>query len=142
MAERVIIPPVVTVSVEGGLDVMVASDSARHLADLRGFSPVYQAIVAGAVHALSQLVVRTHESHIIEIQGFRDETHQGLLVSCAVSWLSGISTEKILQSLESGLYGLVDEVAIVTTPVPTIEFFIWLIPERQQIRQGKLESEN
>lgn len=129
------IPPVVSVSVEGGLDVMVASDSARRMADLRGFSPVYQAIVAGTVQALSELVIKTHEGHTLQIYGVQSSTRSGIQISCEVAWLSGVHVDRLKAGLQKKLEGLADEITITEDQVPTIKVVIWLTPERQITRK-------
>lgn len=135
MTKYMILPPVVSVSVEGGLDVMVASDSARRLADLRGFSPVYQAIIAGTVQALSELVIKTHEGHILQIHGVQDRSRNGIQIACEVAWLAGVPVDKLKAGLKTKLEGLADEISITQEKIPTIEVVIWLTPERQLTRK-------
>lgn len=135
MSELYAIPPIVTVTVEGGLDIMVANDAARRLADLVGFSPAYQALAAGAVHALSDLVLKTHQNHTIQINGVEDsDARKGLQISCEVEWLAQAPTEMVLDGLQKKLDGLVDDIQFSRETPPTIYLTVWLTDARRHIR--------
>jgi hypothetical protein len=71
--ENVVIPPVLSVTVEDSMDIMIARDTARRAAALLGFAPAYRAQLAGAAGALAELVLKTNMPYEINYNGVQHE---------------------------------------------------------------------
>lgn len=119
-------PPVLNVQVEDSMDIMIVRDTTRRAASLLGFSPAYRAQLATAAASLAELVLKTGESHTLNLNGVIDGIKDGLLISTETPWLQGVSANNVLVALKSKMGDLVDEVMVVNNPTPTIIMIMWV----------------
>ena len=119
-------PPVLNVQVEDSMDIMIVRDTTRRAASLLGFSPAYRAQLATAAASLAELVLKTGESHTLNLNGVIDGIKDGLQISTETPWLQGVSANNVLVALKSKMGDLVDEVMVVNNPTPTIIMIMWV----------------
>src|SRR5690606_13488250 len=121
-------PPVLNVHVEDSMDIMIVRDTARRAGGLLGFSPAYRAQLASAAATLADLVLKTGESHTINLNGVVDRTRIGLQISSETPWLEGVSANNVMIALKSKMGDLVDEILLDDDPA-TIMMVMWLTDE-------------
>lgn len=119
-------PPVLNVQVEDSMDIMIVRDTTRRAASLLGFSPAYRAQLATAAASLAELVLKTGETHTLNLNGVIDGIQDGLQISTETPWLQGVSANNVLVALKSKMGDLVDEVMLVNNPTPTIVMIVWV----------------
>jgi hypothetical protein len=119
-------PPVLHVRVEDSMDIMIVRDTTRRAASLLGFSPAYRAQLATAAASLAELVLKTGESHTINLNGVVDGIKDGLQISTETAWLQGVSANNVLVALKSKMGDLVDEIMLTQEPTPTIVMIMWV----------------
>lgn len=119
-------PPVLNVQVEDSMDIMIVRDTTRRAASLLGFSPAYRAQLATAAASLAELVLKTGETHTLNLNGVIDGIKDGLQISTETPWLQGVSANNVLVALKSKMGDLVDEVMVVNNPTPTIIMIMWV----------------
>ncbi len=118
-------PPILSVTVEDTMDIMIVRDTARRVASLLGFAPAHRAQLSSAAATLAELVLKTGEPHIIRFNGVVNGSKQGLQISSEAPWLAGVSSNNILVALRSKLGDLIDEILLVGD-VPKILMIMWL----------------
>lgn len=123
-------PPVLNVRVEDSMDIMIVRDTTRRAGGLLGFSPAYRAQLSSAAATLADLVLKTGESHTINLNGVVDKTKIGLQISSETPWLEGVSANNVMIALKSKMGELVDEILLDTDPA-TIMMVMWLTDERK-----------
>ncbi|MEO0595559.1 MAG: hypothetical protein AAF126_05560 [Chloroflexota bacterium] len=123
-------PPVMNVVVEDSMDIMIARDTTRRASSLLGFSPAFRAQIASAAATLADLVLKTGESHTINLNGVTNADVIGLQISSETSWLEGVSVKNVMIALKSKMGDLVDEIWLEEDPA-TIMMVIWLNDERK-----------
>jgi len=123
-------PPVLNVHVEDSMDIMIVRDTTRRAGGLLGFSPAYRAQLASAAATLADLVLKTGESHTINLNGVVDRTKIGLQISSETPWLEGVSANNVMIALKSKMGELVDEIILDEDPA-TILMVMWLTDERK-----------
>ncbi len=123
-------PPVLNVHVEDSMDIMIVRDTTRRAGGLLGFSPAYRAQLASAAATLADLVLKTGESHTINLNGVVDKTKIGLQISSETPWLEGVSANNVMIALKSKMGELVDEIMLDEDPA-TIMMVMWLTDERK-----------
>lgn len=119
-------PPIMSVKVEDTMDIMIARDTARRAATLLGFTPARRAQLAGAAAALAELVLKTGDSHVLNLNGVIDGIKVGLQISAETPWLAGVSTNNVLVALRSKIGELVDDILFLGDDEPTIFLLMWL----------------
>ncbi|GAB1420090.1 hypothetical protein MASR2M15_01680 [Anaerolineales bacterium] len=124
-------PPVMSVRIEDTMDVMIVRDTTRRAASLIGFSPAFRAQLAGAASSLAELVLKTHDPHIIHLNGIINGLQNGLQISVDTPWLMGVSENNIKIALQSKMGELVDEIILLGEDPPAIFLVMWLTPERE-----------
>ena len=132
-----VIPPVVEVTVASSVDVMCASDAARRVADLQGFSPIYQAMAAGAAQSLAEWLCRTQKEHKIEFYGLQSEQGTGFQIACKLNWVKGINAHNIEIAMQAKLADLVDEISLKPETDFILHLTLWLSEERKAIVRMK-----
>ncbi|MEL6307835.1 MAG: hypothetical protein AAFN11_14670 [Chloroflexota bacterium] len=123
-------PPVMNVVVEDSMDIMIVRDTTRRASSLLGFSPAFRAQIASAAATLADLVLKTGESHTINLNGVTNADVIGLQISSETSWLEGVSVKNVMIALKSKMGDLVDEIWLEEDPA-TIMMVIWLNDERK-----------
>lgn len=108
------------------MDIMIVRDTTRRAASLLGFSPAYRAQLATAAASLAELVLKTGETHTLNLNGVIDGIKDGLQISTETPWLQGVSANNVLVALKSKMGDLVDEVMLVNNPTPTIVMIVWV----------------
>ncbi|GAB4572174.1 MAG: hypothetical protein Kow0077_10820 [Anaerolineae bacterium] len=129
--EFVVIPPVLNVTVEDSMDIMIARDTARRAAALLGFAPAFRAQLAGAAGALAELVLKTGTLHKIEFNGVQRGGKTGIQISCPAKWLANVSASNVELALRAKLGDLVDDIQMRGDEPPTILLTMWLTPTRE-----------
>lgn len=127
---RIVIPPVMSIQIEDAMDVMIARNTARHIASLLGFSSANRAQIATAVAVLADIIVNAEQPQTIYLNGLRNGAQTGIQVSCAAPWLASASPDDALIALRSKLSDMMDEVAIEPTDPPRITMVLWLSAAR------------
>lgn len=122
-------PPVLNVEVEDSMDIMIVRDTTRRAGGLLGFSPAHRAQMASAAATLADLVLKTGESHTINLNGVTHGGVIGLQISSETSWLEGVSVKNVMIALKSKMGDLVDEIWLEEDPA-TIMMVMWLTDER------------
>ena len=123
-------PPVMSVRVEDSMDIMIVRDTTRQATALLGFSPAYRAQLGSAAATLAELVLKTGESHNINLNGVNNALDVGLQISSETPWLEGASVNNVMIALKSKMGDLVDEIHLEEDPA-TIIMVTWLNEERQ-----------
>lgn len=123
-------PPVMNVVVEDSMDIMIVRDTTRRASGLLGFSPALRAQIGSAAATLAELVLKTGESHTINLNGVTNATAIGLQISSETAWLEGVSVKNVMIALKSKMGDLVDEIWLEEDPA-TIMMVIWLNDERK-----------
>lgn len=119
-------PPVLTVPLENGMDVMIARNTARRAAGLLGFNPAHQAQLASASATVAELVLKTGEPHTLHFNGVTAaDEKQGVQLSVVTPWLAGASSSNVMIALRSKLGDLVDEILIENESSPTLIMVMW-----------------
>ena len=126
-----VIPPVMTVTVEDSMDIMIARDTARRAAGLLGFAPAFRAQLAGAAGALAELVLKTGTPHEIDYNGVRKSHRIGIQVSCEAMWLSDASAGNVEVALRAKMGDLVDDIKLHGDAPPVIALTMWLTSSRE-----------
>ncbi len=129
--EFTVIPPVLTVTVEDSMDIMIARDTARRAAGLMGFSPAFRAQLAGAAGALAELVLKTGNPHELDYNGVRQSNRVGIQVTCEALWLAEVSPANVEMALRAKMGDLVDDIALREGDPPLITLTMWLTPARE-----------
>ncbi|MBC8099161.1 MAG: hypothetical protein H7Y11_06940 [Armatimonadetes bacterium] len=115
-----------SVKVEDTMDIMIVRDTARRAAGLLGFAPAHRAQLSTAAATLAELVLKTGEAHIIQLNGVLNGVKSGLQISSQARWLEGASANNVLVALRSKLGDLVDEITLEGAQPPTIVMVMWL----------------
>lgn len=123
-------PPVLNVKIEDSMDIMIARDTTRRASGLLGFSPAHRAQLGSAAATLAELVLKTNEPHIINLNGVVNINEVGLQISTETPWLEGESTNNVVLALKSKMGDLVDEIYLEDDPT-TIVMYMWLNDERK-----------
>ncbi|MGB1288170.1 MAG: hypothetical protein ACPG7F_16655 [Aggregatilineales bacterium] len=123
-------PPVLTVTVEDSMDIMIVRDTTRRAAGLLGFSPAHRAQLASAAATLAELVLKTGEAHTLHLNGIIDGARNGLQISAETPWLAGVSANNVLVALQSKMGDLVDDIMLNAGEPPTIIMVMWLNASR------------
>lgn len=132
MSEYTTIPPIMTVTVEDSMDIMIARDTARRAASLLGFAPAFRAQLAGAAAALAELVLKTGMPHELNYRGVRNGgMRTGIQVSCLAPWLESVSTANVVTALRSKMGDLVDDIEVQPGDAPMIIMTMWLSEPRK-----------
>ncbi len=126
-----VIPPVLTVTIEDSMDIMIARDTARRAASLLGFAPAFRAQLAGAAGALAELVLKTGMPHEIDYNGVQRGGKVGIQVSCEALWLADVSAGNVEVALRAKMGDLVDDIELRTGDPPTIALTMWLSSPRE-----------
>jgi uncharacterized protein with PhoU and TrkA domain len=126
-----VIPPVLTVTVEDSMDIMIARDTARRAAALLGFAPAFRAQLAGAAGALAELVLKTGNPHELDYNGVQRGGKVGIQVSCEALWLADVSATNVEMALRAKMGDLVDDIALRRGDPPTITLTMWLSTPRE-----------
>jgi len=123
-------PPVFNVRVEDSMDIMIVRDTTRRAGGLLGFSPAHRAQLGSAAATLADLVLKTGESHTINLNGVINKKDVGLQISSETPWLEGVSVNNVMIALKSKMGDLVDEILLEEDPA-TIIMVMWLNDERK-----------
>ncbi|MFC1961323.1 hypothetical protein ACFLYO_11520 [Chloroflexota bacterium] len=126
-----VIPPVMAVTIEDSMDIMIARDTARRAASLLGFAPAFRAQLAGAAGALAELVLKTGNPHEIDYNGVRRGNKVGIQISCEALWLADVSPGNVEMALRAKLGDLIDDIALRGEDPPTIALTMWLSSSRE-----------
>lgn len=126
-----VIPPVMAVTVEDSMDIMIARDTARRAASLLGFAPAFRAQLAGAAGALAELVLKTGNLHEIDYNGVRHGNRVGIQISCEALWLAEVSPSNVEMALRAKMGDLIDDVELRSGDPPTIALTMWLSSSRE-----------
>ena len=129
--DYVVIPPVLNVTIEDSMDIMIARDTARRAAALLGFAPAFRAQLAGAAGALAELVLKTGTMHEIEFNGVQHGGKTGIQISCQALWLVNVSAGNVEMALRAKLGDLVDDIEMFGEAPPTIFLTMWLLAPRE-----------
>jgi len=119
------LPPVLNVQLESGMDVMIARNTARRAASLLGFAPARQAQLASVAATLGELVLKTGATHTMNFNGVSNGDKTGIQLSVATPWLAGVAVGNVMIALRSKLGDLIDEILIEGDDVPTIVTVMW-----------------
>lgn len=139
--EYVVIPPVLNVTVEDSMDIMIARDTARRAAALLGFAPAFRAQLAGAAGALAELVLKTGTPHIIEFNGVQSGGKTGIQISCEALWLANVASSNVEMALRAKLGDLVDDIEMHGEAPPTIFLTMWLSSPREMKSLDSVEPD-
>lgn len=123
-------PPVFNVHVEDSMDIMIVRDTTRRAGGLLGFSPAHRAQLGSAAATLADLVLKTGESHTINLNGVVRKNEVGLQISSETPWLEGVSVNNVMIALKSKMGDLVDEILLEEDPA-TIIMVMWLNDDRK-----------
>lgn len=129
--EFVVIPPVLTVTVEDSMDIMIARDTARRAAALLGFAPAFRAQLAGAASALAELVLKTGNPHELNYNGVQNGGRVGIQVSCEAAWLADVSPGNVEMALRAKMGDLIDDITLKVSDPPVILLTMWLSSPRE-----------
>ncbi len=127
----VAIPPVLNVTIEDSMDIMIARDTARRAAALLGFATAFRAQLAGAAGALAELALKAGGPQTLEFNGVQYSGQTGIQLSCPAVWLANVAASSVEMALRTKLGDLVDEIALEGEEPPTITLTMWLTPERE-----------
>jgi hypothetical protein len=119
-------PPVMSVRVEDGMDIMIVRDTVRRAGSLLGFSPADRAQLASAAASLAELVLKTGDPQELNLNGVRQGEKSGLQISSEAPWLANVAAANVLIALRSKLGDLVDEILVEGNDPPTIFMVMWL----------------
>lgn len=141
--DRVAIPPILVVSVEDSMDIMITRDTARRTAGLLGFAPAFRAQLAGASGELADLVLKTGQPHDINFSGVRNGGRVGVEVCCAAPWLEDVAPGNVIVALRAKVGDLVDDIDLTNESPPVIRMVMWLSPTRKvQAHYPDLEDDD
>ena len=127
-------PPVMTVTVEDSMDIMIVRDTVRRAGNLLGFSPANRAQLASAAATLAELVLKSGEAQQVHLNGVRQAEKIGLQISSEAPWLAGVSANNVLIALRSKLGDLVDEILVEGEKPPVIYLVMWLNESNRENR--------
>ena len=119
-------PPVMTVTVEDSMDIMIVRDTVRRAGNLLGFSPADRSQFASAAATLAELVLKAGGQQDIHLNGVRQAQKTGLQVSASAPWLTNVSANNVVIALKSKLGDLVDEIVVQGETPPVIYLVMWL----------------
>lgn len=119
------LPPVLNVQVESGMDIMIARNTARRAASLLGFAPARQAQLASVAATLGELVLKTGATHTMNFNGVTNGDKTGVQLSIKTPWLANVATGNVMIALRSKLGDLIDEILLEGEDVPTIVTVMW-----------------
>lgn len=130
--ELIAIPPILSVTIEDSMDIMIARDTARRAASLLGFSPAFRAQLAGAAAALAELVLKTGSAHELNYNGVRNGgARTGVQISCTAPWLGSVAASNVVIALRAKMGDLVDDIEVKEGDAPTIVMTMWLSDPRK-----------
>ncbi|MBN1964871.1 MAG: hypothetical protein JW910_09500 [Anaerolineae bacterium] len=129
--DRVAIPPILMVTVEDSMDIMITRDTARRAASLLGFAPAFRAQLAGAAGELADLVLKTGRPHDIHFSGVRNGGRIGVEICCAAPWLQDVARSNVIVALRAKVGDLVDDIDLTHDSPPEIRLAMWLSPTRK-----------
>jgi hypothetical protein len=119
------LPPVLNVQLEGGMDIMIARNTARRAASLLGFAPARQAQLASVAATLGELVLKTGAAHTMNFNGVSNGDKTGIQLSIATPWLANVAVGNVMIALRQKLGDLIDEIIVEGDEVPTIVTVMW-----------------
>ena len=119
------LPPVLNVQLESGMDIMIARNTARRAASLLGFAPARQAQLASVAATLGELVLKTGTTHTMNFNGVSNGDKTGIQLSIGTPWLAGVAVGNVMIALRSKLGDLIDEILIEGDDIPTIVTVMW-----------------
>lgn len=119
-------PPVMNVMVEDSMDIMILRDTVRRAGSLLGFSPANRAQLASAAASLAEMVLKSGQPEMMNINGIRDRNRSGIQVSVDAPWLASAAPGNVLIALRSKLGELVDEILLEGEDPPVIYLVMWL----------------
>lgn len=125
-------PPVMAVTVEDSMDIMIVRDTVRRAGNLLGFSPADRAQLASAAATLAELVLKSGDLQEITLNGVRQQQKNGLQISTPAPWLENVSSNNVLIALRSKLGDLVDEILVQGEQPPVIYLVMWLGDSRRE----------
>ena len=129
--EFVVIPPVLSVTVEDSMDIMIARDTARRAAALLGFAPAFRAQLAGAASALAELVLKTGAMHELNYNGVQNGGRVGIQITCDAPWLAEVAAANVEMALRAKMGDLVDDIMLKGSQPPMIVLTMWLSSPRE-----------
>jgi hypothetical protein len=119
------LPPVLNVQLESGMDIMIARNTARRAASLLGFAPARQAQLASVAATLGELVLKTGAAHTLNFNGVSNGDKTGIQLSVATPWLANVAVGNVMIALRQKLGDLIDEIIVEGDEVPTIVTVMW-----------------
>jgi len=119
------LPPVLNVQLESGMDIMIARNTARRAASLLGFAPARQAQLASVAATLGELVLKTGAAHTLNFNGVSNGDKTGIQLSVATPWLANVAVGNVMIALRQKLGDLIDEIIVEGDDVPTIVTVMW-----------------
>ena len=119
------LPPVLNVQLESGMDIMIARNTARRAASLLGFAPARQAQLASVAATLGELVLKTGAAHTMNFNGVSNGDKTGIQLSVATPWLANVAVGNVMIALRQKLGDLIDEIIVEGDEVPTIVTVMW-----------------
>ncbi len=119
------LPPVLNVQLESGMDIMIARNTARRAASLLGFAPARQAQLASVAATLGELVLKTGAAHTMNFNGVSNGDKTGIQLSVATPWLANVAVGNVMIALRQKLGDLIDEIIVEGDDVPTIVTVMW-----------------
>ena len=119
------LPPVLNVQLESGMDIMIARNTARRAASLLGFAPARQAQLASVAATLGELVLKTGAVHTMNFNGVSNGDKTGIQLSVATPWLANVAVGNVMIALRQKLGDLIDEIIVEGDEVPTIVTVMW-----------------
>jgi hypothetical protein len=128
-------PPVMAVTVEDSMDIMIVRDTVRRAGNLLGFSPADRAQLASAAATLAELVLKSGDLQEITLNGVRQQQKNGLQISTPAPWLENVSSNNVLIALRSKLGDLVDEILVQGQTPPVIYLVMWLGDSRREAQE-------
>lgn len=131
---RVNIPPVMSVTIEDSMDIMIARDTARRAAALLGFNTPCKAQLAAAVATLAEHMLKAGSEGNIHLNGVQSGSRLGIQVSCEAGWLKSMSATAT-EALNTQLNTMVDKVEVLKHDPPQINLVFWLSAVRQ-VKEG------
>ncbi|MBN1287810.1 MAG: hypothetical protein JXB47_20595 [Anaerolineae bacterium] len=131
---RVNIPPVMSVTIEDSMDIMIARDTARRAAGLLGFNTSCKAQLAAAVAALTEQMLKAGGEGSLHLNGVQSGSRLGIQISCEAGWLKNLPPNSA-DALQEQLNTMVDKVEIVEQDPPHMNLIFWLSGPRQ-IKEG------
>lgn len=119
------LPPVLNVQLESGMDIMIARNTARRAASLLGFAPARQAQLASVAATLGELVLKTGAAHTLNFNGVSNGDKTGIQLSVETPWLANVAVGNVMIALRQKLGDLIDEIIVEGDEVPTIVTVMW-----------------